>query len=86
MGNWLAEAIWASQFVFRLAARRSRVQFAVGIHWFPGSAWELTADEALPRESVPASIWHARRSLEGSSIPGRAWERVKQIWELGFRI
>ena len=49
---------------------------------FPGSAWERTAREALPR--IPGrrfAPWIApigRQSLPGSAFPGRAWEREYQ--------
>src|SRR5207237_5376902 len=40
---------------------------------FPGSAWERTAPEALPRRTP------GRRSLPGSAFPGRAWERESPV-------
>src|SRR5271166_1588753 len=44
---------------------------------FPGSAWERTAGEALPRafKWPEASRTPGRQSLPGGAFPGRAWER-----------
>src|SRR5260370_24888383 len=39
---------------------------------FPGSAWERSGREALPRDWATSG----RQSLQGSAFPGGAWERV----------
>src|SRR5260370_8331106 len=39
---------------------------------FPGSAWERSGREALPRDWATSG----RQSLQGRAFPGGAWERV----------
>src|SRR5258708_649049 len=48
-----------------------------GVLSFPGSAWERTEVEALPRRIArrTPSILHGRRSLLCIPFPGGAWER-----------
>src|SRR5579872_4109582 len=47
-------------------------------HSVPGSAWDRTAFEALPRFDWGAERQRSdgRQSLPGSAFPGRAWERA----------